>query len=429
MKGTMTRVFLPVLLFAPLLLAQQPAAPASNDHELIQQLLERVRQLESEVRQLRAAAAPAGTPSPATPAVAAATLPPAIPAAPPAPAAPADQGMHDMTLPGLPTMQFRGFSDIRYTNTGAKSVPSTFTLGQFDLFVTSKLSDKFNVLAEIVVEADPANAMGIDLERLLFQYSANDHFNLSLGRYHTAIGFYNTNFHHSTWLQNAFDRPFLFAFEDGGGILPVHGVGMSATGTIPSGNLGLHYVAEVSNGRTSRSPLDEAVQNVQDENNGKAVNLAVYARPSALRGFQAGFSVYRDTLHPVTSYDLAPFSKPIGQNIFAGHAVYQGSRVEFLNEVVVLRHALQNGPVYHIPAFYSQISVPFGKIRPYFRYEYMNVPRNEPMFGDVGLRHGPFAGIRYDFSDFAAFKLEYFRLMQRDINPFNGLRTQVSFTF
>src|SRR5207247_10157642 len=55
--------------------------------------------------------------------------------------------------------------------------------------------------------------------------------------------------------QTTIDRPFIFAFEDEGGILPVHNVGLSASGQIPSGRLGLRYIAEIGNGRTSRSPL------------------------------------------------------------------------------------------------------------------------------------------------------------------------------
>jgi hypothetical protein len=259
------------------------------------------------------------------------------------------------------------------------------------------------------------------LERLLFQYSANDYFNLSVGRYHTDIGFYNTAYHHSTWLQTTVDRPFLFAFEDGGGILPIHNVGLSANGRIPSGNLGLHYVAELGNGRASRSPLDEAVQNKVDENNGKSVNLGLYARPLGLPGFQAGFSIYRDSLH-------AAGLPTIGQTIFSGHAIYQNAGLEIMNEAVVVRHNEDGGRVFNTLGFYSQLSKRFGKFRPYFRYEYMNVPRSEPLFGDVGLLHGPIGGIRYDFSDFAAYKLEYFRDFTRS-SDWNGLRTQVSFTF
>lgn len=49
------------------------------------------------------------------------------------------------------------------------------------------------------------------------------------------------------------------------------------------------------------------------------------------------------------------------------------------------------------------------------RYEYMKAPRREPMF---------------DFRDFAAFRLKYFRWRQQyPIKPFNGPRTQAAFTF
>jgi hypothetical protein len=397
---------------------------SASDHELIQQLLTRVSELEAEIQRLKTGAGSASAPAAsAAPAVAgtAASAPAQSAAPPPAMQQP---GMVDMQPSGLPGMKLQGFSDIQYRATDLKGDHNTFLLGQFDLFITSRISDKFNVLSEVVVEADPNNAMGIDLERLLFQYSASDYFNLSAGRFHSAIGFYNTAYHHSTWLQTTVDRPFLFAFEDEGGILPIHNVGLTASGRVPSGKLGLHYVAELGNGRASRSPLDEAVQNVQDENNRKSFNLALFARPDAVRGLQAGFSVYHDR--------LTPGGLPaIGQTILAGHAVYQPGRFELLNEVVVLRHSVEGigGRLYNIPAFYSQLSRDFGKVRPYFRYEYINVPRNEPLFQDVGLRHGPTAGLRFNFSEFAAFKLEYNRIVRRQLPEINGLRTQVAFTF
>jgi hypothetical protein len=425
--GTIMRTFLPILLlFAPTLFAQQ-AAPANDDHALIQQLLQRVRDLEEQVRVLKTGnvAPPA---QPAGPAISStqAAAPQQQPAAPaPAPTSTAADMMHDMNLGGgMPTMQFRGFSDIRYSAYDHNAAPNTFGLGQFNLFITSKLSDKFSVLGEVVVEAGDDNVIGLDLERLLFTYSANDHFNIAAGRYHTAIGFYNTAYHHSTWLQTTVDRPFLFAFEDEGGVLPIHNVGLTANGAIPSGKLGLHYIAEVGNGRASRSPLDEPVLNVQDENNGKSVNFGLYARPSSVHGLQAGFSVYRDTLHP----DVFGI-RHIGQTIWAGHVIYQTPKFEFMNEALVLRHAIDGGPTVSTPGFYSQISRAFGKLRPYFRYEYINAPRREPLFTDIGLMHGPVTGIRYDFADFAAFKVEYNRVMRRDFGAINGLRTQVSFTF
>jgi len=124
-----------------------------------------------------------------------------------------------------------------------------------NLLITSKISDRLSMLTEAVVEADSAtNQFGIELERMLLNYDDSDYFKVGFGRYHTAIGYYNTAHHHSSWMQTAVDRPFLFSFEDRGGILPIHNVGITTTGRIPSGPLGLHYVAEVGNGRAPCSP-------------------------------------------------------------------------------------------------------------------------------------------------------------------------------
>jgi hypothetical protein len=85
--------------------------------------------------------------------------------------------------------------------------------------------------------------------------------------------------------------------------------------------------------------------------------------------------------------------------------------------------------VFQTPGFYSQISRQFGAYRPYFRYDYVNAPVNEPIYPDVGLRHGPSVGLRYDASEFVALKLQYDRVMLRNQPTVNGLEMQVGFTF
>jgi len=401
--------------------AQLPAGGGDSDRELIRQLLERVQRLEAEVRELKAQRA---VPSP----VAAELVAPAAAPAPqaaqaPAPASQGTMSMMDAFAHGSPAMSFRGFSDVSFHATDQRGTTNSFALGQFNLFITSRLSERLGVLAEAVLEADQQNAFGFELERLLLQYSASDRFNVSVGRYHTAIGWYNTAYHHSTWMQTAVGRPLFLEFEDKGGILPVHNVGISVNGSIPSGNLGLHYVAEIGNGRTSRSALDEPVQNVVDENNGKSVNFGLSARPDRLSGFQAGFSVYHDRLTPAGLPN-------VDETIMAAHAVYQTSNFEWLNEGVVVRDAINGtGRVMHTPAFYSQLSRRFGPVRPYFRYQYVNAPDGNPVYPDVRLLYGPSLGIRYDFSDFAAFKIQYDRTDRRGQGGVNGVTTQLSFAF
>jgi hypothetical protein len=413
----MLNLLLGMFLICPILCAQQTNTPPEMNQQTAQMLLQRMDQLEATVRELRAALAQATAAIPRpTPAE---TAPPSQPEPEPQVERAPSEGMDlNKTL-----LRIRGFSDVTLHGSNLKGDTTSFSLGQVDLFVTSDVSEKLKFLSEIVFEAGRDNSFGVDVERLLLTYSFGDFLNVGVGRFHSAIGYYNTAYHHSTWLQTTTGRPFLFQFEDQGGILPIHNVGATASGRIPSGALGLHYVAEVGNGRSSRSPLNEPVQNVLDENNRKSVNFAVFARPDAVRGLQAGFSIYRDL--------LAPQNSPrIGETIFAAHAVYVGLNLEWLNEVLVLRHAPQGtSRVFDTPGFYTQFSKRFGSYRPYVRYQYVNASQSEPVFPDVGLRHGPSVGLRYDLSEFVALKLQYDYTARGRDQAIHALALQAGFTF
>ena len=173
----------------------------------------------------------------------------------------------------------------------------------------------------------------------------------------------------------------------------------------------------------NRNPLKEPVQNEISDVNHKAFNLEAFVRPDALPGFQAGFSAYRDL--------LAPAGAPaINETILAGHAILIRPKYEWLSEALLDRHALIGGKgIFNTPGFYTQISRQFGSFRPYFRYQYVNAPNNEPVFPDVGLQHGPSLGVRFDASESAALKLQYDYTFLRNLPGINQLTLQLGFTF
>ncbi len=296
-------------------------------------------------------------------------------------------------------LNIRGFGDFGFYGGNQKGQTSSFSVGQTNLFITSNLSERIRFLTELVFEVHQNNSFQTDLERVLLEGSLSDYLTLSGGRYHTAIGYYNTAYHHSTWFQTATERPFIFEYEDEGGILPIHMVGVQAAGQIPSGKLGLHYIAEVGNGRTS-DPVAEPVQNYVDENGHKAFNAQIFARPEAVPGLQTGFSVYRDVLS-------VPDSPKITETILDAYAVLIRPKFEWLNEALMIRHTPVGGHDFVTPAFYSQISNRFGIYRPYLRYQYINASSQEPIFPQVGLRTGPSVGMRFDATESVAFKLQY----------------------
>ncbi len=445
-----------ILLSGSVLCGQQKADEGTLDRQTLELLLKRIDQLEARVRQLEAneqqtvvakfALPPvqAGPPH-AVPAISTAALSrpvtqssvttvAAVPVHQESEPAQPENVMADRMDLSKTLLRIRGFGDVSLHGDTQKGDTTSFSLGQLDLFVTSDISEKFRFLSEIVFEGGPDNLYGVnagqentftvDVERYLLQYSHNDYFNISAGRGHTAIGFYNTAFHHSTWLQTTTGRPFLFEFEDRGGILPVHNVGVTVSGQIPSRSLGLHYVAEVGNGRESRRPLvSEPVQNEVADQNRKAFNFALFAKPEAVHGLQTGFSIYRDVLAPANS-------QKISESILAAHAVLIRPNYEWLNEVLLDRHAvIGSSAVFNTSAFYTQISRQFAAYRPYFRYQYLNAADNEPVFPDVQLEHGPSVGLRFDASESVALKFQYDYTFLRNKPGVNGLTLQAGFTF
>jgi len=332
-------------------------------------------------------------------------------------------------------IQWRGFGELNYKVLDQRKpelgmhgfVPGSaggFYTGDFDLLLTSRINDKASVLSEIVFGEGDAQTYGVDLERALLKYDYNDHLRMSFGRYHTAIGYYNTAFHSGKWLLTTADRPLIMEFAAHGGVLPTQAIGVSVTGLVPSGKLGLNYLVEYGSGDTVRPDIDGS-GHISDENNGNSINIGVFVRPDAIRGLQIGGSVYHDK---ISYLEVGP-SVRLAQTIVNGHVVYVGHGVEFLNEGFLVRHAYEHSSTsLNTSAFYTQLSKRIDHIRPFFRYQYINASQRS-LFRDVGLRHGPSFGARYDLNDNVALKVQLDRTVRQNEPDLNGLQTQLAFTF
>ena len=415
-------IILPSMIFPSSARAQQATPPGQDDSN--QQLLQRINELEAKVKQLEekqaAATAAAAPPAPAT-------------------AAPAPEAPPPVEVPVVnevaPRLKLNVFGDV-----GASwynHVPSSFEFGSLDLFMTARLSDKVSALGEALFIAESGNDVSVDVERLLLRYRQSDYFMASIGRMHTWVGYYNTAFNKGEFLETTVDRPFIYAFDDEGGVLPMQDVGVNVTGKIPSGKLGLNYVVEVGNGRAWGGPSVEPTQNYQDANNSKTINGGLFIRPEKFSGLQIGFSLLHDNLS-------LPGPPAVAETIATVHAVYTNSKYEILNEGVLVRNAETGGPIFHTGAFYSQFSRAFHAFRPYFRYQYFNANSNDPVYAlatspnayvplnvttFVGRLNGPSAGVRWDFTEHSAVKLQYDRYSFRGLATENGLTSQFAFTF
>ncbi len=247
--------------------------------------------------------------------------------------------------------------------------------------------------------------------------------NLWGGRGHTALGYWNQRFHHGTFLQTTIERPTLFSFEDDGGILPIHFVGIQATGNIDLPIGMISYIANVANGRGA---ITDEVQLIEDLNNSKQVGGMVTFAPYALEGWNIGGNVLRDSIPD------DPGARPsIDETIYGAHLYYVTHPFEFIWEQQFIDH----GDSDHVGG-YVQLAYAFERLKPYYRLDYLSIEEGDPFFvaseeADAGtiedlLQHT--VGLNYSFTTWSNIKFEY-RYVDATSTNGNELGVQISFAF
>jgi hypothetical protein len=395
------------------------ADPPDEKDQVIQKLLERVEALERQVAALQQAGAP--QPAQLAQAPAQVVQSPVATAQEPAPS-------DDATQPdNASRFNFHGYADVDFQRNVDGTQTKKFDLGEIDLFGTERLWRRWTGLMELVFETDDQQLVAsvpVNVERLLVQYRGNDFFNVDIGSYRTAVGYYSTAYLRGAWLQTAISRPKMFTFEDQGGFLPLHAVGVSVNGRIPSGYLNLHYVLE---GGSSRNYGDTAGL-LEDFSFNRATNLAVYSQPRGVPGLEIGFSTYHDLFSPAAGF-------PLDRSVWMVHFVYVAGRVEFLNEG--MRIGLSDGSLGSGTGlgFYSQIAYRIASSwKPYARVEYLNAYGTGVVSTAEDREFVPWktvytGGVRYDLTESVALKFELGRESDYLRPSYISAAVQLAFTF
>jgi hypothetical protein len=390
----------------------------SNQADLIQALLARIDRLEKRVAELETKTGVAAEPKPVveTPVVHAPT--------------------HDHEAPsppGLfssPSLRLAGFSDFNFAATDQPGSKSGFNEGQFVLHISSALSSKVSYFGELSMTARTDAGMGspsapgfnVEVERSIIRFDQSDKLKISFGRYHTPINYWNTEYHHGSWLQTSESRPEMVQF--GGSFLPVHFIGALAEGALPAGGLNLNYNAGIGNGRGA---VISRGGDFGDINNNRAWLVNLFVKPDALYGLQAGGSAYRD--------EITLGANSYREWITSGHLVWARENPEVIAEVANVRHegigpigGLSNSIAYYVQTAYR---LPWLERlwKPYYRFEYIHIPKSDTVFRLVPSLNESTVGIRYDISSFAAIKLEYRNIGRPGQPRINGAFAQTSFTF
>jgi hypothetical protein len=390
--------------------------------------LEQIEKLTNRVNQLEAAKAA-----------------PAPVATAPAPSEPAPMPMDRMASMDHPArdagVPLHGFADVGYSHrTNPVLVQKNgFYVGNLDLYITPELGDRVRTIFELVFEYGPDSPeIGTDLERIQFGYTFSDAATLWMGRFHTPYGYWNTAFHHGAQMQTAATRPRFVDFEDKGGILPAHGVGLMLSGGTRAGDGRAQYDAYFANGdRIIERTLD--LNNFGDDNGNKMVggNVRYTFGGGALAGLTLGLHALTEKVDAYQTDTVLLSSSQV--NVAGGFVVYDQNDWEVIGEYYHFRNKdlLGTTGLHSSNAAFLQAGrLLAGKWTPYLRAERASLDQTDPYFAnqDAGRSYNrQVAGIRYDLNPSTALKLEIDRLTQWQsdgtILHSNGARVQYAVRF
>jgi len=267
------------------------------------------------------------------------------------------------------------FSARKPVRTSPDDVHTTFSAASLDLFPTYSI-DRLSFLAEIMFEGNTNNEIGVDLERVQATYMFADWLRIRAGRMHTAFGYYNDAYHHGKFFELTTSRPYMTNFEDGGGMLMAHLVGIGLDGKVPVGDLGdFHYDLEVGNGR-GRS-TDE-VPSFIARTDTKQVNARLRFMPSFADGLILGVNgLYDDipgsTIDPATPPDqVNVIAHTLHESALGAHVAYMENGFHLLAEGAVITHreTVTSTTYRHYDAFFEG-GYSIKDFTPYVRYEHI----------------------------------------------------------
>jgi hypothetical protein len=331
--------------------------------------------------------------------------------------------------------ELHGFADVSYrqdihNDADPNTDNGAFVIGPLDIYVAESLGPRVNMLAEFAIEFG-----AVDLERLQIGYLFSDLLKVDVGRFHTALGYWNTAYHHGAFLYTTIERPSFLEWEDDGGILPTHSVGLRLSGRQFSRIGEVSYSATVSNGSSvtvedGAYVLDPNTES--DPNRNKGVGLRAAFAPTALAGWTLGASTV--TSHVVNTASLSPtLILDVTQTIIGVDLTHTEGPWELLAEYFLLRDEDKIGAETATNHFYYlQVAREFrGTVTPYARHEQMSLDESDPYLAALGAADNRTntVGVRIRVGDQSALKFEGRFVTDDGVDSHQEYAAQWAFTF
>lgn len=326
-----------------------------------------------------------------------------------------------LAVPAAHAVDIGAFGDVGYQGSTEKNTADSFVQGQFDLYATQRIDPKTKAFFELVFEAGQDNAYGVDLERMYLSRDITNNFNISLGRFHTPIGYWNTAYHHGALIQDTVLRPTFLDFEDGGGaILPMHIIGAMGMGTANTGIGEFNYGLMVGNSSSLNTDGFGSAGYTRTEidvpNVAAAADQKMFGGRLSWHSPSMPLEVGVFGLHnPVAeSGTVGTGSALIGMNVYGGHFRYATPRFDVMGETYNFNNDDKAGNTgkHKAAAYYVQFGYrATNDVKVIYRFEDVDFVTADPYFQYLGTPEGSrhVVDLRYDIDDTNALKFEVAR--------------------
>ena len=317
-------------------------------------------------------------------------------------------------------VEFGAFGNASYTDSDKKGANSSFVLGALDLYAAEDIDEKTDVFVEYVFEND-GEGFVIDLERMWVKRRIDEAFQIAAGRFHAPLGYWNRTYHHGVLIQDTATRPQFLDFEDGeGAILPVHVVGLMATGSFDAGTSIFKYEVALANSSTFDSAasvnasvpgngVEIGIANISDLSNDKSIYGRFTYNPKRLAiefGAFAMSGTYLEAGGGDPQFGSLTAGKPlVDQTVLGGdfHFEKRGLRIlaeyyRFDNQNKVSGNASFNAQAFYIQTSYQVTPL----LRPVYRYESVSdITAGDVFFQILGAQNvdNHVIGLRLDLDD------------------------------
>jgi len=309
--------------------------------------------------------------------------------------------------------------------------------GVLDFYLAHEFNSRLSALLELVYDNSYVHTE-TDAERFSLKYNFIPEFNLAIGRFHTPLGNVNRTQHHGTFLQEMVTKPFFLEYHEPSSTLPLHVVGLMATGTFHKGSLNFSYESTLHSQQTVRQITSPGGQDFIeiDPNNSLSgsidpgLSLRFRIFPDH-RNWQVAAFAYQNKV----GLDLNNIQNLLDESIVGLDVQYTYHDWELSAEYFRIRHDYQiANNDFDATAYYLQLGYRYSdKIGLHTRYAFMNIDENDPYYVLSGMndQHRSSAAIRYELNDDQALKLElgYLDFEDQSIENVTSIEAQWSFLF